>query len=134
MKLTLAVLVLLVAVGTVYTQNLLPAPAPDLPALPGLPAAPSLQPAPAQPKERTINQMLDEIQTIRAQKAELAKMEQALMTEVRKMVEQQNERLNKMGLGTPAQPPMDTNLIPAPLSSIPAPPTPESLPLTPGKR
>ena len=45
------------------------------------------------------------IQTVRAQKAELAKREQSLMAEVRKLVEQQNERLTKMGLGAPVQPP-----------------------------
>jgi len=104
MKTTLAVLVLLVAGGTVYTQNLRPTAAPELPALPGVPAAPALQPSAAQPKERTITQLLDEIHAVRAQKAELEKKEQALMAEARKMMDKLNERLNKMGLGAPMQP------------------------------
>jgi hypothetical protein len=129
MKSTLTVFVLLVAVGTDYAQSLRPTAPPDLPALPGVPAAPSLQPAPAPAKERTINQLLDEIQAVRAQKAELAKREQTLMAEVRKLVELQSERLTKMGLGTPVQPPVAVDFaVPAtPGERVPAPsiPVPE---------
>jgi hypothetical protein len=100
-KTSIAVLVLLAAVGTVYTQAPPPIPATEGIAPQSLPATPTVGSAASAPKERSINQLLDEIQTVRAQKAELAKREQALMAEVRKLVEQQNERLNKMGLGAP---------------------------------
>jgi len=127
MTFTLTVLVLLVvAVGTVYTQPPPPTPAQELPAPLNVPSAPAMQPAPAQPKERTINQLLDEIQAVRVQKAELAKREQSLMAEVRKLIEQQNERLNKMGLGIPVQPPVSVDFaVPAsPGERVPAPSIP----------
>ena len=110
MKTSIAVLVLLVVAGVVYTQPPPPIPAPEGPTLPRVPAAPSVQDGPSQPKERSVNQLLDEIQAVRKQKDELAKKEQALMAEVRKLVDQQNERLNKMGLGTPVQPPQSVDV------------------------
>jgi hypothetical protein len=101
MKTTLAILVLVVVAGTVYTQPPPPNLGPESPALP----APSLQPS--QPKERSVSELLDEIQQIRTRKAELEKKEQTLIAEVRKLVAQQADRLNKMGLGVQAQPPVE---------------------------
>jgi hypothetical protein len=123
MKTTLAVLVLLVvAAGTVYTQAPAGIPAPENPALPNVPVT-AQPPAPTSPlKERSLNQLLDDIQQIRVQKAELEKKEQALIAEVRKLLAQQSDRLNKLGLGAPVQP-----------QSIPETMPPAfSLPTTPG--
>jgi hypothetical protein len=104
-KTSIAVLVLLVvAVGTVYTQT--PPPVEPQSSPPGLPSslAPNV-PAIPQPKETTLDELLDQIEKVRAQKAELEKKEKALMAEARKLLDKQLERLNKLGLGIPAQPP-----------------------------
>jgi hypothetical protein len=127
---SIAVLVLLATVGTVYTQAPPPIPATEGIAPQSLPATPTVGSAASAPKERSINQLLDEIQTIRAQKAELERKEQALKAEVRKLVEQQNERLSKMGLGAPVQPPpaavdfalpVTPGSVPAALTPLPSP-------------
>jgi len=116
MKTTLAVLVLVVvAVSTVYTQ---PPPAIPTPESPAVPAAPTLHAS--QPKERSVNELLDEIQQIRVRKAELEKKEQLLVAEVRKLVAQQADRLNKMGLGVQALPPSE---LVAPATDLPGLPT-----------
>jgi hypothetical protein len=141
MKTTLAVLILLVvAVGTVYTQ------VPPLPSRndqPGLPSVNdpnfgNLRPEPgqpSQPKEVTLDQLLDQIEKVRAQRAELEKKEKALMVEARKLFDKQAERINKLGLGTPGQPPAAVDFaVPSTASLTPTLPTPQSLPPTPAKR
>jgi hypothetical protein len=116
MKTLLAVIVLVVvAAGTVYTQA--PPPSPDLPKFPSDIATGQAVPKP----EPTLDQLLDQIEKIRAQKAELEKQEQALAAEVRKKMVKQTERLNKLGLGTPVPPPPSLNSTPAPDLLIPAP-------------
>jgi hypothetical protein len=133
MKTTIAVLVLLVVtVGTVYTQSP-PALPNDLPKLPN--DFPTVQTTPNQNLATgpTIEQLLDRIEKIRAQKAELEKQEQAAVAEVRKKMVTQTERLNKLGLGAPAAPPVasttgGTDLAPTirpGALSIPSPPLPQ---------
>jgi len=118
MKTTLAVIVLLVvATGTVYTQAP-PPPNGELPRVPALnegnlSTLPSQLSQSAQPKERNIDQLLDEIQAVRAQRAELEKKEQSLVVEVRKLVDKQTDRLNKLGLGLQVQPPPVSVDVPA---------------------
>jgi len=116
MKTFVAVIVLVVvAVGTVYTQA--PPPSPDLPKFPA-----DMAPGEAVPKpEPTLDQLLDQIEKIRAQKAELEKQEQALAAEVRKKMVKQTERLNKLGLGTPTPAPPIFNSTSAPDLLAPAP-------------
>jgi hypothetical protein len=102
-KTSIAVLVLLMSAGIVYTQAPIAKLEPRSPELSSLPVA-QTPPAASQPNERSINHLLFEIQAIRTQKEELARKEQALTAELRKLVEQQNEQLFKMGLGAPVQP------------------------------
>jgi hypothetical protein len=133
MKPAIAVLVLLVVgVGMVYTQTPPPSP-PDLPKVPslGLPAIPEEKPA-AEPKEPTIDELLNKIEKIREQKAELDKQEQAAVAEVKKRMVKQTERLNKLGLGAPvpAPPPVVNFTAPEAGPAIipgaaPAPPLPQ---------
>ena len=123
MKTTLAVLgLLVVAVGTVYTQA--PPPSPnDLPTLPTIPKQNLAT-------EPTIDQLLDRIEKIREQKAELEKQEQAAVAEMRKRMVKQTERLNKLGLGASVPPPVVNVTAPDAGPAIPpigglAPPLPQ---------
>jgi len=63
---------------------------------------------PTPPPEKTVEELLNELERVQAQKAELEKKEQDLKTTVRKKLEQQTERLNKLGVtpvpAKPAQP------------------------------
>ncbi|WP_171471993.1 POTRA domain-containing protein [Frigoriglobus tundricola] len=63
---------------------------------------------PTPPPEKTVEALLNELEQVQAQKAELEKKEQELKTTVRKKLEQQAERLNKLGVtpapAKPAQP------------------------------
>jgi hypothetical protein len=122
-KTSIAVLVLLVAVGTVYTQAPPPTPATEGIAPQSLPATPTVGSAASAAKERSINQLLDEIQAIRVQQKDLVRREQVMLAEVRKLVEQQNERLKQMGLSAPLQPPAAVDFaVPAtPGEHVPAP-------------
>lgn len=93
MKPVLAVL-LLAALGAVaYTQTppppaegpLLPSPVPPVPAKPA-------------PKEPTVEELLNELEKVQAQKAALEKREKELAEAARKKLEQQGERLKRLGL------------------------------------
>jgi hypothetical protein len=69
-------------------------PAPDTPAVPvPLPAG-----IPEVPREKTTDDLLAEIEQLRAQKAELDKKEQELTAALRKKLDAQAERLKKLGL------------------------------------
>lgn len=130
MKTTVAVLVLVVvAAGTVYTQS--PPAGSQIP-LPDVPTFPSPASQPAARKEPTLDQLLDQIEKIREQKAELDRQEQALAAEARKKIVKQTERLNRLGLGTPLPPPVSNRSggpdlapaepVPSPIRGAPAPP------------
>ena len=86
-----------------------------------LPAIPQPSPpVPTQPKESTIEQLLDELEKVRAQKLELEKKEKTLVLEARKKLDKQLERLNRLGIGPeiPSLPKTDL----APNFAPPAPP------------
>src|SRR4051812_10277406 len=70
-----------------------------IPATPGN-AAPSV-PGPA---DMTIDQLLDAVEALRAEKAALVLKEQALLKAIGVKVEKQRERLNKVGAGAPLNP------------------------------
>jgi hypothetical protein len=118
-KTSIAVLVLLVlAAGTVYTQS--PSVSPDnMPRLPIvneqnlLPAVPQPPAQRSTPKTQTIEQLREEIEQVRAQKMELEKREKPLALEVRKLLDKQTERLNRLGLGAPIPPPPVADVAPA---------------------
>jgi hypothetical protein len=69
-----------------------------------LPSLPSHPNPPAPPAEKSIEQTLDELERVQAQKAELDKKELELKAAVRKKLEQQSERLNKLGVRKVVEP------------------------------
>lgn len=66
--------------------------------------APSTTPAPTPPAEQTVDQVLDALERLQAQKAELEKQEQALKDVLAKKLEKQGERVKKVGLKKDAPP------------------------------
>jgi ABC-type Fe3+-hydroxamate transport system substrate-binding protein len=120
---------LAIAGGVAYSQA--PKPAPPAPGT-SAPAPPELIPpsgvpvvpvAPAAPQEKTIDQILDDLERVRLQKAELEKKEQELIKEARRRLEKQADRANRLGVvPVPPEPPVPTT-VPAP-SSVPAFPAP----------
>jgi hypothetical protein len=83
-----------------------------------LPSSPVATP----PAEKSIDQILDEVNRIRAQKAELDRQEQELLKEARKKLDKLNERANQMGVNPP--PVLDSITG----SLTPPPPLPVSMP------
>jgi hypothetical protein len=87
-----------------------PPPIPPAPVFPGrtqLPGGPSTPPVviptpPAPPPEKTVDELLNELEHVQAQKAALEKSEQALKATLHKKLEQQAERLNKLGVAPKA--------------------------------
>jgi hypothetical protein len=61
-----------------------------------LPTAPR---AVAPPAEKSLDQLLDELEALRAQKAELEKKEAELTKAIRQKAERQADRMNRLGLG-----------------------------------
>ncbi|MFO0797116.1 MAG: hypothetical protein U0804_06530 [Gemmataceae bacterium] len=121
------------AAGAAHTQP--PAPIPQLPAVPNTPpSAPAGVPIPApapagvapspapQPlpvstsEEKSLERMLDQLETLRARKADLEKQEQELMKDIRKVLDRQDERVKR--LGVVAAPPV----VPEPPPVVPAAP------------
>jgi hypothetical protein len=60
---------------------------------------------PAPPPEKSVDDLLTELERVQAQKAELEKKEQELKATLRKKLEQQTERLQKLGVGPKAAKP-----------------------------
>jgi hypothetical protein len=56
-------------------------------------------PAPATPPEQTVEQLLDALERLKAQKATLDKQEQAVKDALAKKLATQGERLKKLGVG-----------------------------------
>ncbi len=54
------------------------------------------------PAEKSIGQMMDRLEGLRAQKAELERQEQALVKEIREQLEKQGDRARQLGIGTKA--------------------------------
>lgn len=65
-----------------------------VPSLPTPALSPSAQPA----KEKTLDQLLDELISLRAQKAEMEKKEQDLIKSIQQKTAKQNERMKQLGL------------------------------------
>lgn len=59
---------------------------------------------PARPAEKSVEQLLDDLERAQAQKAGLKKKEQELTAAVRKRLAKQAERLNKLGVDPNAEP------------------------------
>lgn len=60
----------------------------------GIPTAPAYVP----PPEKSVEELLTDLERVQAQKAELDKREQELKATIRKKLEKQAERLNKLGV------------------------------------
>jgi hypothetical protein len=117
-RIAFAALVAVVAAGVAYTQApktppAVPTPQKTIPTLPDVPQAPfgpgqlppGGHPAPnvlPVPQEN-IDQMLDRLEQLRTQKAEIEKKEQELVASIRKRIDKQTERLDRMGI-TPKPP------------------------------
>lgn len=72
-------------------------------------AIPSPPPAPPKPPaEKTLDELMDEVEKIRTQKAELEKKEQELVKAIQKKTTEQNARMVKLGIPQimPAMPPI----------------------------
>lgn len=129
---------LLVAAGGIaFTQPTSP---PVTPALPDarLPSPPGVPVAAA---EKSLDQLLDRLEALRAQKAELERQEQEVVKEIRRKVEKQSDRLQRLGVNDPQLPPpppsvsFAPSVIPA-LPAVPAAPAvipPVQLPTAPGR-
>ena len=91
---------LAIVCGSVYSGPSSPLPTPeDLgPTRPPATIPPPSTPLPVIPKEKSVEELLDELERLQAQKAELEKKEQELKALVRKKLEKQAERLNKLGV------------------------------------
>jgi hypothetical protein len=74
--------------------------------------------------EKTIDQILDELNRIRAQKADLDRQEQELLKEARKKLDKLNDRANQMGVSPP--PGLESGTSPLPF--MPPTPLPGTLP------
>lgn len=60
---------------------------------------------PAPPPEKTVDQLLTDLERVQAEKAAIEKREQELKVLLRKKLEQQTERINKLGVGPSVAPP-----------------------------
>jgi hypothetical protein len=130
---TLLVLALLVAAaGMAHTQTPPrptppPEPAPQLIPPTTVPQGPRT--APELPlSERSLDQLLDRLEALRAQKAELEKQEQDVVKEIRRKAEKQSDRLQRLGVAPNEQfvPPAPATtsyapaILPTPAGVIPA--------------
>ncbi|HJZ59299.1 MAG TPA: hypothetical protein VKE74_30420, partial [Gemmataceae bacterium] len=107
------VCVLLVAVGNGASQpptGVAPVTptGPAVPTPPGGLAVPSIGPTvpqvPTPPPAPTIDQLMEKLEQLRKQKADLEKEEQAVTAQLRTALQKQKERLAKLGIEEPAQP------------------------------
>jgi hypothetical protein len=72
-------------------------PPPPVYVKPVTPTPPSLV-IPAVPQEKSVDELLNDLEQLQAQKAELEKRERELKATLRKRLEKQAERLNKLGV------------------------------------
>src|SRR5262249_53318654 len=81
---------------------------PAVPTPPGGLAVPSIGPTvpqvPTPPPAPTIDQLMEKLEQLRKQKADLEKEEQAVTAQLRTALQKQKERLPKLGVEEPAQP------------------------------
>ena len=128
---------LLVACGVAYTQSQ-PRGIPS----PGVPTAPQPVPqsVPSEPQpavtpssvplaEKTLDQLLDRLEALRAQKAELEKAEQEVVKEIRRKLERQADRVNRLGItANDLFPPPGVSSSLGPPAGIPTAPVPAGRP------
>ena len=116
------VAVSLLAIGGVgYSQVPQPGTIPP----PGVPLFPVPQPLPPSPlPEPTVEQMLDSLESLRVQKAELEKKEREIVASINKKIDKQTERMKKLGLEKPPVVPAPAPTIPIVIERIPDSPPP----------
>jgi len=109
------------AAGAAHTQPPAPTLPPLVPATPPatVPDAPPLPPQPlpvgaAPSAEKSLERMLDQLESLRARKADLEKQERELMTDIRKLLDKQDERVKRLGVVPPPTP----VVVPAPPPSV----------------
>jgi hypothetical protein len=128
---TLLVSVVLAAAAcaVVYSQQPTPPPRPQpvtpTPAAPEVVPTPNIPPAGVQAvpdvplSARSMDQLLDKLEALRAQKAAIEKQEQDLLRAIRAKQQQYNERLEKLGVSPrpvePFAPPAETGAPPQPV-------------------
>jgi hypothetical protein len=99
--LLLAITLVSLGAASLFAQNPSPSPVREpgksLPG-PSLPGFSGVTPPTLPAAEKTIDQLLNEVEQLRVQKAELAKREQELLKEVRLKLEKQAERVNRLGI------------------------------------
>jgi hypothetical protein len=82
-----------------------PSPTPIVPTIPALspplaiPSTPVLQPV----KEKSLDQVLDELVALRTQKAEIEKKEQELIKAIQQKATKQADRMKQLGITSPAE-------------------------------
>ncbi len=69
------------------------------------------------PQEQTVEQMLDAVDALRVQKTVLEKQEKAVIEQLNKKVEVQNERMRKLGIGSPK--PLEKQPLPPIIAPVP---------------
>ena len=90
---------LLIVSGAAHSQpKPAPAPPPSQPPAVFIPAAPPVTVPVPPPPPPSVEQLLDELERVQAQKAALEKKEQELKAAIRKKLEAQTERLKKLGV------------------------------------
>jgi hypothetical protein len=82
--------------------SIFPAVGPNLPSPFPTSPTPVATPAPAPAPEPPVDQLLDQLERVQVQKAELEKKEKELKAAVLKKLQQQTERLNKLGVAPKA--------------------------------
>jgi hypothetical protein len=138
----------LAACGVAFTQSqppprptVTPDPAPQAIPPTAVPVAPQAIPQPprvAVPdvplSEKSLDQLLDRLEALRGQKAELEKLEQEVLKEVRRKLEKQSDRINRLGimpsdpLVAPAVPSISNSPAPIPNQLPPPPPGAPAVP------
>ncbi len=124
MKLPTAVVAVVLLAVAGYTQAPPPTLLPTSPLpVPDLVSEPPLPPRAPLAQEPTVDQMLDALEKLRAQKAELEKKERETVEAIGKKVEKQTERMRKLGIGeamrtaeakSPLPPSIPPPLLPSP--------------------
>lgn len=96
---------LLVVSGAALSQPKVVPPVPPPPANGNLIPPPSvpLPAVPVAPREKTVDELLSELEQVQAQKAALDKQEAELKAAIRKKLDAQAERLKKLGVAGPAK-------------------------------
>lgn len=98
-RIAFALAVLVAACGVAVTR---PPPPPPPPSGPPIPPA-IIPSAPTPPPPPPLDQLLDQLEQVQAQKAELAKREESLKQIIRKKLDEQDQRLKKLGLAPPKE-------------------------------